>query len=706
MKFYSNIKIKFSLLPIILLILSILLNISTIIKADLPVHCLKHDIIGEWVIKASIPKEVNSGHDMKCGHSEPSSENNAYLAQSPYPLDLEYHVVLKNVSTAVLTMPNTPNNKQQIGNWTMVYDEGFNIDTEDWSFFAFSKYEVVETPDANNYPSKKIFNSKCYATCVGWYTNKKMNKWGCYQAYKKGVNPNQVISSNTKNDMQIVEPKNLIDNSVVGAVGIGMAAGTGNNESNNKTNNNTSNNELTTVQNNLNSLNSNTSNFSDTEKKNIEEYKNQFQDIKKKIEIIHKLEEEKNISEDQKIKSNLKRMVDKHINTNTSKFTSFLSLDIRERMTNQLKLDAAFSNHFLYLHRLNSVKKSWQAEVTPKFMHMSIKDLNRFAGIPRMFNRIRFRQREKDDLKMRKVRIQEDVSMYPNEFNWKEKLRPAGSQGNCGSCYAYSSTRMAEARLQITYDHKQVLSVQHNIDCSFYNQGCSGGYPFLMMKFAHQFDMIPDFCKPYMEMNSSCSDECNKSKLPYVYRLNNYKYLGGSYGQCSEKAIMEEVFKYGPIVVSFEPDYNLMLYKSGVYHSLEEDSWINTNVTKPEWQKVDHSVLLVGWGIDKNTGEKYWIIQNTWGPNWGEEGFFKMRRGVDELGIESICEAAHPVIVDNKSRKQLSPEEYKKMSMNEVGDLRSNSSNISSNNSNSSSNSNSSNAAEQDDSIFEFITSK
>lgn len=114
---------------------------------------------------------------------------------------------------------------------------------------------------------------------------------------------------------------------------------------------------------------------------------------------------------------------------------------------------------------------------------------------------------------------------------------------------------------------------------------------------------------------------------------------------------MMEELKKGPIVVSFEPDYNFMMYKGGVYHAFDEDTWISRSLPKPEWEKVDHSVLLVGWGEEEDTGEKYWIIQNTWGPNWGENGFFRMRRGTDEFGIESICETATPVIIDNKTKK-------------------------------------------------------
>ncbi len=120
----------------------------------------------------------------------------------------------------------------------------------------------------------------------------------------------------------------------------------------------------------------------------------------------------------------------------------------------------------------------------------------------------------------------------------------------------------------------------------------------------------------------------------------------------------------GPIVVSFEPDYNFMMYKSGIYHSLDEKTWISKGIPKPEWEKVDHSVLLVGWGEDEKTHEKFWIIQNTWGPQWGENGFFRMRRGVDDFGIESICEAADPIIIEQATQRVLDKKDLENLNNN------------------------------------------
>jgi len=182
-------------------------------------------------------------------------------------------------------------------------------------------------------------------------------------------------------------------------------------------------------------------------------------------------------------KSNTGRIKIKH--GKARKISSFLE----ERGQSSLRLDSSFSDHSLYITKLNSLKKSWNAALHPDFSNMSIKQLNKYAGIARL----------KVQKHQKNFTLIEDVSDLPKNFDWKEKLKAAGSQGNCGSCYVYSTIRMIQARLKIKYNHDVDLSIQHPLDCSFYNQGCNGGYPFLVMKFAKEFELIPESCKPYTE---------------------------------------------------------------------------------------------------------------------------------------------------------------------------------------------------------------
>jgi len=317
----------------------------------------------------------------------------------------------------------------------MVYDEGFNMDFETLSFFAFSKYFI----DKSN-PSKIKFNSMCYSTSVGWYHNKDKTKWGCYQAKKLNVDPNEITSKDSKNNVSILEPTNNLENNIINSMLNMQFRSIGGDIIFNES----SNNNINSL-NKLNNINSNGNNQ----------------------------------------KNNLRNKINKTYNN------SFLQVQIQEKEQSLMRLSASFKNHALYISKLNNVKKNWSADLNPQFSQMTIKELNKFAGISRM-------KSPKSNLNIiNKIYIKEDVSDFPKNFNWKNYLRPAGSQGNCGSCYAYSTVRMMEARLKIHFGHDVKLSVQHALDCAIYNQGCDGGYPFLVMKFANEYDLIPEVCKPY-----------------------------------------------------------------------------------------------------------------------------------------------------------------------------------------------------------------
>merc|ERR1719377_312541 len=90
---------------------------------------------------------------------------------------------------------------------------------------------------------------------------------------------------------------------------------------------------------------------------------------------------------------------------------------------------------------------------------------------------------------------------------------------------------------------------------------------------------------------------------------------------------MEEVYNRGPVAIAIEPQDDFMYYSKGVYEHAAAVKLFN------EWTKVDHAVLLTGWGVED--GKKYWRVQNSWGPDWGEAGTFRIRRGVDESAVEA-----------------------------------------------------------------------
>lgn len=129
------------------------------------------------------------------------------------------------------------------------------------------------------------------------------------------------------------------------------------------------------------------------------------------------------------------------------------------------------------------------------------------------------------------------------------------------------------------------------------------------------------------------------------YRASNHRYVGGYYGGSDEEDIMLELSQNGPLVVSFEPADDFMYYNAGVYQSPQ-----GGNAIHQEWQRVDHAVLLVGYG--EQHGKKFWKLQNSWGNEWGENGYFRIQRGDNDSGIESIAVASDVQEHDGESLQQ------------------------------------------------------
>merc|ERR1719327_1838246 len=250
------------------------------------------------------------------------------------------------------------------------------------------------------------------------------------------------------------------------------------------------------------------------------------------------------------------------------------------------------------------------------------------------------------------------AAKLPETFDWSnvsgiDWLEPVMDQADCGSCYVASSMRMLSVRHKIKQNQQDALpwSINMPLHCGEYNQGCKGGYGSLVSKWGEDVGLLPATCMRY-DTKGSCKLECDLDKLEGKrYRAANHRFIGGFYGNSSSKAMMEEIYHNGPIVVSFEPAEDFMFYSDGIYKSAPSGakvSMISGNREMP-WQKVDHAVLAVGWGVEN--GQKYWRIQNSWGEDWGEDGFFRMVRDENDSGVESIPEAADVVEDEQNGRR-------------------------------------------------------
>ena len=207
--------------------------------------------------------------------------------------------------------------------------------------------------------------------------------------------------------------------------------------------------------------------------------------------------------------------------------------------------------------------------------------------------------------------------------NWLDYLTPIRNQKTkCGSCYAFGTAALIETVLQISINQKSPssnkwLSPQEIIDCSsFYgNYGCSGGNPGSALKFLKENGSVLDQDYQYKDFQSRCS-LINKQSEVFV---DSYFQLEKSNQSLLEKALLKT-----PVVVAIHMD-DLFHYSSGIF-----SDW-NCNT-----MDLDHVVLLVGYGTDEQSGLKYWLLKNSYGPDWGEEGFFRLERKTGETG-KGIC---------------------------------------------------------------------
>lgn len=287
-----------------------------------------------------------------------------------------------------------------------------------------------------------------------------------------------------------------------------------------------------------------------------------------------------------------------------------------------------------FIDLINSVQSSWTAVAYPDHEMYTLQELHYRAGGPA--SRIPVRARPAPG----EAGLAKMAAALPEHWDWRNVdginfVSPVRNQASCGSCYSFATMGMLEARIRILTNNSDtpVLSPQQVVSCSEYSQGCDGGFPYLIGKYVQDFGIVDESCFPYTATNSPCNLPANCGRMYTA----EYGYVGGFYGGCSETAMMLELVKNGPIGVALEVYPDFMHYKGGIYHHTGLSDSINP------FELTNHAVLLVGYGRCPKTGQKYWIVKNSWGSGWGEDGYFRIRRGSDECAIESIAVTANPI---------------------------------------------------------------
>lgn len=218
-------------------------------------------------------------------------------------------------------------------------------------------------------------------------------------------------------------------------------------------------------------------------------------------------------------------------------------------------------------------------------------------------------------------RFEQSISFnlsLPQNKNWVTDgaVTPVKDQGQCGSCWSFSTTGAMEGSYMIKSGKLISLSEQQFVDCSKMNSGCNGGLPDRAFKYAEKTQICSESDYVYTAKDGTC-ETCIGS----IPKLTSYTDVPKE----SESELQKSVY-LTPIAVAIQADSKeFQLYKSGIM-----DFNCGTD--------LDHAVLLVGYGTDN--GVDYWLLKNSWGTTWGtsaveggENGYFKLIRGKNMCGI-------------------------------------------------------------------------
>jgi cathepsin B len=294
------------------------------------------------------------------------------------------------------------------------------------------------------------------------------------------------------------------------------------------------------------------------------------------------------------------------------------------------------------------VGRTWTAGINPRFDGTSFGYVKSLCGS--------FEDLTGSSLPVKDIQPLAPPTAFDSRDQWGNicpSTKEVRDQSNCGSCWAFGAAEAATDRICIQTNGSTIyeLSAEDILSCcNTCGSGCNGGYPSAAWSWIKTTGVVTghnyheyDWCYSYALQNCdhheagqypmcsslpsyptpACVKSCDKEAVNYTTPYaSDKRHFKTEYSVPNDVTkIQTEIMTYGPVEASFSVYEDFETYVTGVY------------VHKTGQYMGGHAVKIIGWGVD--SGTPYWTVANSWNADWGEKGFFRIIRGVNECGIEA-----------------------------------------------------------------------
>ncbi|XP_015572445.1 cathepsin B-like protease 3 [Ricinus communis] len=319
--------------------------------------------------------------------------------------------------------------------------------------------------------------------------------------------------------------------------------------------------------------------------------------------------------------------------------SSFHSRVISTELDSKLKLNSRILQESIIKKVNENPDAGWEAAMNPQLSNFTVGQFKYLLGA---------KPTPKKELMGVPMISHPKTLKLPKEFDARTAWPHCSTigkildQGHCGSCWAFGAVESLSDRFCIHFGMNISLSVNDLLACCGFlcGDGCDGGYPMYAWRYFVHHGVVTEECDPYFD-NIGCSHPGCEPGFPtpkcvrkcidknQLWRQSKHYSVNAYRISSDPHDVMAEVYKNGPVEVSFTVYEDFAHYKSGVYKHITGEVM------------GGHAVKLIGWGTSDN-GEDYWLLANQWNRGWGDDGYFKIRRGTNECGIEDDAVAGLP----------------------------------------------------------------